>query len=100
MAEKVAKIKGVSKVLVAKQDAFKGLTAEVLTDAVVTLQNQLKFTHIVAGATAFGKNVTPRIAAKLDVSPISEIIEVKSPDTFVRTIYAGKYWIRIDRFNK
>lgn len=49
----------------------------------------MKFTHIIAGASAFGKNVTPRIAAKLDVSPISEIIEVKSADTFVRTIYAG-----------
>lgn len=91
VAEKVSKIKGVSKVLVAKQDVFKGLIAETLTDAVVSLQNQLKFTHIVAGATAFGKNVAPRIAAKLDVSPISDIIGVKSQDTFVRTIYAGKF---------
>lgn len=56
----------------------------------VSLQNQLKFTHIVAGATSFGKGVLPRIAAKLDVSPISDIIDVKSQDTFVRTIYAGK----------
>lgn len=78
--------------LLAQNAAFKGQTAETVTDAVVTLQNQLKFTHILAGATAFGKNVTPRIAAKLDVSPISDIIGVKSQDTFVRTIYAGKYW--------
>lgn len=89
VAEQASKIKGVSKVLLAQNAAFKGQTAETITDAVLALQNQLKFTHIVAGATAFGKNVTPRIAAKLDVSPISEIIGVKSQDTFVRTIYAG-----------
>lgn len=77
--------------LLAQNAAFKGHTAETITDAVLSLQNQLKFTHILAGATAFGKNVTPRIAAKLDVSPISDIIGVKSQDTFVRTIYAGKY---------
>ena len=44
---------------------------------------------IPAGATAFGKSVLPRLAAKLDVAPISDIIGVKSADTFVRTIYAG-----------
>lgn len=88
-AEKAAKLKGVSKVLVANNAAFKGRTAEAITDAVIALQNQSKFTHIVAGATAFGRNVAPRIAAKLDVSPVSDIIGIKSADTFVRTIYAG-----------
>lgn len=95
VAEQVSKIKGVTKVLLAQNGAFKGQTAETITDAVLSLQNQLKFTHIVAGATAFGKNVTPRIAAKLDVSPISDIIGVKSQDTFVRTIYAGKMFSMI-----
>lgn len=90
IAEKVSKIQGVSKVLTANNEAFKGLTAEPVTDLVLALQNQFKFTHILAGASAFGKNVAPRIAAKLDVSPISEIIDVKSSDTFVRTIYAGE----------
>lgn len=75
--------------LVAESDAFKGFTAESITAVVLATQNQHKFTHIIAGASAFGKNVVPRIAAKLDVSPISEIIDVKSADTFVRTIYAG-----------
>lgn len=84
-----AKLNGVSKVLVAESDAFKGFTAESLTALVLAVQNQNKYTHIIAGATAFGKGLLPRIAAKLDVSPISEIIDVKSADTFVRTIYAG-----------
>ena len=46
-------------------------------------------TFFSAGATAIGKNILPRVAAKLDVSPISDIIDIKAPDTFVRTIYAG-----------
>lgn len=89
VAEAASKINGVSKVLTTNNDALNGQTAENVTALVVALQSQLKFSHILAGATAFGKNVAPRIAAKLDVSPISEIIGVKSSDTFVRTIYAG-----------
>lgn len=78
-----------TKVLTVNNDALQGQTAESVTAVVLALQSQLKFSHILAGASAFGKNVAPRIAAKLDVSPISEIIGVKSSDTFVRTIYAG-----------
>ncbi|XP_058057087.1 electron transfer flavoprotein subunit alpha, mitochondrial isoform X1 [Anopheles bellator] len=89
VSEAAAKLDGVAKVLVAEGDAFKGLLAEAVTPLVLATQNQFKFTHIVAGATAFGKAVLPRIAAKLDVSPISDIIGVKSADTFVRTVYAG-----------
>lgn len=89
VAEAAAKLDGVAKVLVAEGDVFNGLLAESVTPLVLATQNQFKFTHIVAGASAFGKAVLPRIAAKLDVSPVSDIIEVKSADTFVRTIYAG-----------
>lgn len=88
-SQAVAKLNGVKKVLVAENEAFKGFTPEALTPLILAAQNQFKFTHIVAGASAFGKNLAPRVAAKLDVSPISEIIDVKSADTFVRTIYAG-----------
>ncbi|EFN69176.1 Electron transfer flavoprotein subunit alpha, mitochondrial [Camponotus floridanus] len=89
VAQKVCKAKGISKILLADSDAFKGFTAESLTPLILKLHNELKFTHILSGASAFGKALLPRIAAKLDVSPISDIIDIKTPDTFVRTIYAG-----------
>ncbi|XP_013197071.1 electron transfer flavoprotein subunit alpha, mitochondrial [Amyelois transitella] len=88
-AELVAKAGGISKVLVAESDAFKGFTAESLTPLILATQKQFNFTHIVAPASAIGKAVLPRVAAKLDVSPISDIIGVKDANTFVRTIYAG-----------
>lgn len=75
--------------LVAENAAFNGFTAESLTPLILAAQNQFKFTHIIAGATAFGKGLLPRVAAKLDVSPVSDVIGIKSADTFVRTIYAG-----------
>ncbi|KAL4658720.1 electron transfer flavoprotein subunit alpha, mitochondrial [Arapaima gigas] len=85
----ISKVQGVKKVLVAQHDAYKGLLPEELTPLILATQKQFQFTHICAGASAFGKNLLPRVAAKLDVAPISDIIEIKSPDTFVRTIYAG-----------
>jgi len=85
----LAKAGGLSKVLVAENEAFKGFTAESLTPLIINAQKQFGFTHIVAGATAFGKSVLPRVAAKLDVSPVSDVISIKSADTFVRSIYAG-----------
>ncbi|XP_047525089.1 electron transfer flavoprotein subunit alpha, mitochondrial [Pieris napi] len=88
-AEAVAKANGVSKVLVAESDAFKGNTSESLTPLILAAQKQFNFTHILAPATAFGKAILPRVAAKLDVSPITDIIGIKDPNTFVRTIYAG-----------
>ncbi|XP_050406876.1 electron transfer flavoprotein subunit alpha, mitochondrial [Patella vulgata] len=89
VAEEVSKIEGVNKVLLADNDVFKGFLPEAISPLLVATQNQFKYTHILAGATAFGKNLIPRTAALLDVSPISDIIGVESPDTFIRTIYAG-----------
>ncbi|XP_022226496.2 electron transfer flavoprotein subunit alpha, mitochondrial [Drosophila obscura] len=88
-SEALAKVEGVTKILVAENAAFKGFTSESLTPLILAAQAQFKYTHILAGASAFGKNLLPRVAAKLDVSPISEVIDIKSEDTFVRTIYAG-----------
>uniref|UniRef100_A0A8D1YHA8 Electron transfer flavoprotein subunit alpha n=2 Tax=Sus scrofa TaxID=9823 RepID=A0A8D1YHA8_PIG len=89
VAQDLCKVAGVAKVLVAQHDAYKGLLPEELTPLVLATQKQFNYTHICAGASAFGKNLLPRIAAKLDVAPISDIIAIKSPDTFVRPIYAG-----------
>lgn len=85
----LSKAAGISKILVADSEAFVGFLPERLAPLVTATHNQFKFTHIVAGASAQGKSLLPRVAAKLDVSPISDIIEVKAADTFVRTIYAG-----------
>jgi len=89
VVEEISKVPGVNKVLVAQNDSYKGSLPEELTPLILATQQQFNFTHICAGASAFGKNLLPRVAAKLDVAPISDIIEIKSPDTFVRTIYAG-----------
>uniref|UniRef100_A0A8C7SG09 Electron transfer flavoprotein subunit alpha n=1 Tax=Oncorhynchus mykiss TaxID=8022 RepID=A0A8C7SG09_ONCMY len=89
VAQEISKVLGVKTVLIAQNDAYKGSLPEALTPLILATQKQFNFTHICAGASAFGKNLLPRLAAKLDVAPISDIIEIKSPDTFVRTIYAG-----------
>ncbi|XP_033220911.1 electron transfer flavoprotein subunit alpha, mitochondrial [Belonocnema kinseyi] len=88
-SEAVSKAPGVAKVIVAESEAFNGLTPESITPLVLATQKQLNFSHILAGASAFGKALLPRIAAKLDVSPASDVIAIKSPDTFIRQIYAG-----------
>ncbi|MFK7861128.1 MAG: electron transfer flavoprotein subunit alpha/FixB family protein [Granulosicoccus sp.] len=87
VAEKASKIAGVSKVMVADDAAYANELAENLSAVVV--KHAEGYSHILFAATAAGKNVMPRVAALLDVSGISDIIEVKSEDTFVRPIYAG-----------
>jgi len=65
------------------------MLAERIAPVVLAAQKQFNFTAIVASATSFGKSVMPRIAAKLNVAPVSDIIEIKEADVFVRTMYAG-----------
>ena len=89
VAEQVAKINGVKKVLVADNAKFKGFLPEFLAPLVAKAQKQHTFTHIAVGSSAIGKNLLPRAAALLDVQPISDIIGINDEDTFVRTIYAG-----------
>jgi len=89
VAKEVAALDGVSKVLVAENAAYAGFLPEKLTPVLLASQDQFKFTHIVAGASAFSRGLLPRVAAQLDVSPISDIIGIKDEETFVRTIYAG-----------
>ena len=86
-ADAAAKLSGVSKVLLAESDELANNLAEPLGDLIVSLAGS--YDTIVAAATSTGKNVMPRVAALLDVAQLSEIIEVVSPDTFKRPIYAG-----------
>ena len=85
--EAAAKIAGVAKVLVADAAQFADGLAENVAAQVVALAGS--YSHILAPATAYGKNISPRVAAQLDVGQVSEIIKVDSPDTFERPIYAG-----------
>jgi electron transfer flavoprotein alpha subunit len=87
VAQAAAKIAGVKKVLVADAAHYAHSLAENLSALVVSIAKN--YTHVLAPATSFGKNVLPRVAALLDVAQISDIIKVESPDTFVRPIYAG-----------
>jgi len=87
VADAAAKISGVTKVLHADAPHLADGLAENLAAQVLALASN--YSHIVFPATASGKNVAPRVAAKLDVAQISDIIAIESPDTFQRPIYAG-----------
>ena len=86
-AAAAAQIAGVTKVLHADSDALAHGLAENVTAQVLAVAGS--YSHILFAATATGKNVAPRVAAKLDVGQISDITKVDSPDTFERPIYAG-----------
>jgi electron transfer flavoprotein alpha subunit len=86
-AEAAAQIAGVTKVLHADAAQFADGLAENVAEQVLAIAGN--YSHILAPATAYGKNILPRVAAKLDVAQISEITKVDAPDTFERPIYAG-----------
>lgn len=86
-AAAAAQIAGVTKVLIADGEQFANGLAENIAEQALALAPG--YTHVLAPATAYGKNILPRVAARLDVGQISEITKVDSPDTFERPIYAG-----------
>ncbi len=87
VAQAAAQVVGVKKVLTAEAPYYANQLAENVAALVVSLASG--YSHILAPATAAGKNILPRVAALLDVAQISEITKIESPDTFVRPIYAG-----------
>lgn len=87
VADAAKAVDGVAKVLVAEDDALEHLLAEALAPLIVKMAPA--YSHVVAPATTFGKNILPRAAALLDVQQISDVMAVESADTFVRPIYAG-----------
>ena len=86
-ATAAAAIAGVTKVLVADAPHLGEQLAEPVAEQVLAVV--AGYSHVLAAATAFGKNVLPRIAARLDVAQVSDITAVDAPDTFQRPIYAG-----------
>jgi electron transfer flavoprotein alpha subunit len=86
-ADAAARIAGVRKVLLAQSEALGAMVAEAVEAAILPLMDG--YEALLTPATSAGKNVAPRIAAKLDVSPISDIVEVVDGSTFTRPIYAG-----------
>jgi electron transfer flavoprotein alpha subunit len=87
VAEAAAKLSGVRRVLLAEAPQLSQRLAEEVANLIVPLMQG--YDVLLAPATTMGKNVAPRVAALLDVAQISDIIEVKEPDTFLRPIYAG-----------
>ena len=88
-AKGAAAIAGVAKVLHADAAHLAQPTAENLAAQILAVAAKGGYTHLVAPATGTGKNVMPRVAAKLDVAQVSDITAIESPDTYVRPIYAG-----------
>ncbi|HXL98786.1 MAG TPA: FAD-binding protein [Rhizomicrobium sp.] len=87
VAQAASKLAGVEKVLVADDALYAKMVAEPMAELILSLAD--KYDAILAPATTSGKNYLPRVAAKLDVPQVSEILKVVSPDTFERPIYAG-----------
>jgi electron transfer flavoprotein alpha subunit len=86
-AAAAAQIAGVSKVLHADGEGLAHALAENMTNQIMALAQN--YSHILFAATASGKNIAPRLAAKLDVGQISDVTKVEAADTFERPIYAG-----------
>ena len=87
VADAASQIPGINQVLLANKESYKNGLAENIGNLVVELAEG--YSHIITPATTNGKNFMPRVAAKLDVSQVSDISAVVSEDTFERPIYAG-----------
>jgi len=87
IAKQISNYQKVTKVLSLDDKKFEHAIAENIEPVIVSLAE--KYSHIFAPATTFGKNVMPRVAVKLDVAQISDIVNIESEDTFIRPIYAG-----------
>ena len=87
VAEAAAAVAGINKVLLCDDPAYQHPLPENVSELVLSVASN--YSHILTAATTDGKNFLPRVAAKLDVAQISDVISIESSDTFVRPIYAG-----------
>jgi len=97
-ANAAAKVAGVAKVLKVEDAAYANQLAENMAPLIVKLA--ANYSHVLAPANSFGKNIMPRVAALLDVAQISDIVSIVSPDTFVRPIYAGNAMATVQSADK
>jgi len=97
-AKSAAALQGVTKVLQVEDAAYANWLAEDIAPLVVKLAPN--YSHVVMAADSVGKNVAPRVAALLDVGQVSEAIQIVSPDTFVRPIYAGNAMATVQTSDK
>ena len=100
VAAALSKTDGVSHVLVSTASHYDHAMPEELSPLVVQLVHSNDFSHVFAAASAFGKNLIPRVAAVLNVMPISEVVDMEGEDVFVRNTYAGNAVITIQSSDK
>lgn len=89
IAEEVAGIAGVSQVILAESDQLEHPMPDVMTDLLLAMQKDKGYSVIASVASSLGKETLPRLAAKLDVQPVVDIVAVEGDDTFIRPMYAG-----------
>ena len=87
VCKEISNYENVKKVLSLNNTNYEHAIAEKIEPVIMSIADN--YSHIFAPATTFGKNVMPRVAVKLDVAQISDVISVESEDTFIRPIYAG-----------
>lgn len=97
-AQNCSNINNISRVLVAQSDSLKDQLAENLAAQIVSIAE--RYSHILVPSTTFGRNFMPRAAALLDVTQLSDVIEVESADTFIRPIYAGNALVKLQSNDK
>jgi electron transfer flavoprotein alpha subunit len=89
IAEQVSRLQGVHQVLWLNKEQFKHNISEILVSAMEQVQKKYNYSHILCAHTVFGKDLLPRLAATLDVSPVMDVIQIDGEDVFMRPIYAG-----------
>ena len=98
VVKSISEIQNVKKVIHIDNEIYENYLPENFTPVIV--KNAENYSHIVCSANTFGKNLMPRIAALLDTSQVSDIIQVISPDTFLRPIYAGNAFATVKSTDK
>jgi electron transfer flavoprotein alpha subunit len=96
VAQQVAAVAGVTRVLLAEADHYAAQLAEELALLVVETVQQHGYQAVVSPSSSFGKNLTPRVAALLDVAQVSDVIEIKAVGSYVRPIYAGNVMLSVE----